>query len=227
MEDDDRRDEDHPEETLDYAPSSGSRTTHRDVHDDDVPTEHDGRATTDTTFIPDGNGTPLSRTDDDRFDTAHDRWQWLNKLQDGYPTTGDDGTEQKANSRAFNVKRDVEVVSQLVELTDYQQKRALEILATVQEQRDGGLDFGPDKPLEVTIVAAVRLACHEDGRPFGTDVSLPEMDDSSESDVSGATNDSSAYTVCTTQFIPKSVDEPHSAVKQKQEQLRSELPEKP
>ena len=222
MSDDTKRDEEHPAEELDYSPASGSRNTHRATADESVPTEHDGRAKTTTTFIPSSDETPLSRCDDNRFDSSHDRWQWLNKLHDGFPTAGDDSTEQEQRNRAANLRRDIAVVCQTLGVSDYQQQRALAICETIQANRDTGLNFGSEKPLEVTIVAAVRLACREDGRPLDDDISVPQPAEQPVTD-SDDTVSLKAYPVILSKFIPDSVDNPDDAVKRTQQLLRESL----
>jgi len=127
-------------EPLDYSPSSGSTgVPHREAG----PTEHDGRAKTNTTFNP-------SEAPED-----YDDWERRASIQDGQYANDNNIEKRKANRR-----RDLATWAERVKLTSWQEKHAEKLLNYLHENGDD--DWQPIKDESFILAIMTRAANRED-----------------------------------------------------------------
>lgn len=212
-------------EPLDHSPSSGPPGSEQKSYDVESPTLRDGRSMTHTTFYANDEHTPLARsvgneeTDciDKRFNSSKQRWEWLRKVNNG--TGHNDHIKENA---AVNKSRDVDIVCSALDATDQQKSRINGLLKLAHDDRERGLFFGPQRPIEVVIIAAATLAINEDGRPLQQNISREEPD-SLESYKVPSQAEGIDFEMVATAFIPESIDEPLKEVQSVRKQLRSYL----
>jgi hypothetical protein len=199
-------------EPLDYSPSSGAVGAHEKTYDGTAPRSHDGRAETETSFHPTYSSTPFPRTRGDtdgeavdtRFDTERERWQWLRKLNDGLREDGDGGRVKIHRERA------VSVACSAFNATEYQEQRINHLLESVQEERETGLFFGRDRPVEVVILGAVTIVLNEDGRPLQHTFLREDSDGGGDG---GVGTDMVAFDEFAETFTPVGVTQPVREIK--------------
>ena len=129
---------------LDFSPSSGSVGNNNFPHG---PTEHDGSAKINTTFRPYEAG-PDTRN-----------WNHMNKLQDGKHAGGD----RDKRRRHADQKRDLQIFSEQVKLTQWEKNYASHLLQYLHNQEldhnDGYYGSG-----EALVLAVITFSSNKNDR---------------------------------------------------------------
>lgn len=134
-------------------------------YDETAPHDNDGRSETRTGFDPTEAASRLVERDGQ----VYSKWEWLNQLNDG--RWDQDRREQ---NNTFGLRNDVvllvETINDMAETRSLDPERVMRFVEGVREDRENGLQFGSDRPLEATIIASATLIANLDGWPIRRDL---------------------------------------------------------